>query len=183
MAQPTIQVGSTGDAVKDAQHALQDRGYHLGPAGVDGVFGMHTLRSVLDYQDDRSAGSYSAYTWPLVVDGIVGPQTWGRLQPATIKNGARSSTVRLLQRMLKDSGWPEWDPGAVDGVFGAQTELALLNYQKFNGLDSDGVAGPRNLAGSLELSSRRCTRGTRGRGCRDVGRIRPFANAHRRSRR
>jgi peptidoglycan hydrolase-like protein with peptidoglycan-binding domain len=54
MARPTIQVGSKGQDVKDAQQALIDRGYPVGTAGVDGIFGLHTYRAVLDYQDDRS---------------------------------------------------------------------------------------------------------------------------------
>ena len=41
MARPTIQVGSTGEAVKVAQRALIDRGYFVGPPGAPAVlFGV-----------------------------------------------------------------------------------------------------------------------------------------------
>jgi peptidoglycan hydrolase-like protein with peptidoglycan-binding domain len=129
MAHPTIQRGSTGQAVKDAQQALIDRGYWVGPPGVDGIFGNHTYRGVIDYQDDRAASQHWAFYYPLTVDGIVGPQTWGRLAPDTIKKGDKGTGVRLAQSILKDSANPSWDPGPVDGDFGPQTELAVKNFQ------------------------------------------------------
>jgi len=106
-----------------------DRGYWVGPPGVDGIFGNHTYRGVIDYQDDRAAGQHWAFYYPLTVDGIVGPQTWGRLAPDTIKKGDKGTGVRLAQSILKDSGNPSWDPGPVDGDFGPQTELAVKNFQ------------------------------------------------------
>lgn len=39
----------------------------------------------------------------------------------------------------------------VDGIFGAKTKAALLEFQKVNGLIADGVAGPQTLA---ELNKR-----------------------------
>lgn len=141
MAPPTIQRGSTGQDVEVAQRALIDRGYPVGPAGADGIFGIHTFRGVLNYQSDREAGQFWAFTYPLDVDGIVGPQTWGRLAPDTIQNGARGTGVRLAQNILKSSGFPPWDPGVVDGVFGPQTELAVRNFQSNLNLTVDGVVG------------------------------------------
>jgi peptidoglycan hydrolase-like protein with peptidoglycan-binding domain len=142
MAHPTVQRGSKGQAVTDAQQALADRGYQLGPGGVDGLFGMHTYRAVLDYQADRAAGQPWAFSYALDIDGIVGPQTWGRLAPDRISSGSRGTGVRLAQSILKDSGVPEWDPGVVDGVFGPATELAVSNFQADMGIAKDGVVGP-----------------------------------------
>jgi peptidoglycan hydrolase-like protein with peptidoglycan-binding domain len=42
MTPPTVQVGSKGPAVQQAQQALLDRGYAVGPPGADGIFGIHT---------------------------------------------------------------------------------------------------------------------------------------------
>lgn len=142
MAHPTIQQGSRGEAVKEAQRALIDRGYPVGSAGADGIFGVYTYRAVLNYQFDRSAGQFWAFSYPLHVDGIVGPQTWGRLSPDTIRKGSRGTGVRLAQNILKNTGVPEWDPGNVDGIFGPQTELAVSNYQADLGLPKDGIIGP-----------------------------------------
>ncbi|HEY8121472.1 MAG TPA: peptidoglycan-binding protein [Myxococcota bacterium] len=48
--------------------------------------------------------------------------------------------VKALQRALKRAlGAPKLD---ADGIFGPATELALLRYQRDNGLTVDGIAGP-----------------------------------------
>ncbi|AUH43819.1 glycoside hydrolase domain-containing protein [Streptomyces sp. CMB-StM0423] len=65
---PTLQNGSTGDAVTRLQRALTAA---LGrTVGIDGIFGPGTQTAVRDYQTSRGLG----------VDGIVGPATWGALQ-------------------------------------------------------------------------------------------------------
>jgi peptidoglycan hydrolase-like protein with peptidoglycan-binding domain len=142
MTPPTVQVGSKGPAVQQAQQALLDRGYPVGSPGADGIFGIHTRSAVLRYQADRSAGSDWAFTYPLQVDGLVGPQTWGRLSPDTIRNGDKGTGVRLAQSILKSTGYPPYDPGAVDGIFGPQTELAVTNFQTDITIKADGIVGP-----------------------------------------
>jgi peptidoglycan hydrolase-like protein with peptidoglycan-binding domain len=142
MTPPTVQVGSKGPAVQQAQQALLDRGYPVGSPGADGIFGIHTRSAVLRYQADRSAGSDWAFTYPLQVDGLVGPQTWGRLAPETIRNGDKGTGVRLAQSILKSTGYPPYDPGTVDGIFGPQTELAVTNFQTDITIKADGIVGP-----------------------------------------
>jgi peptidoglycan hydrolase-like protein with peptidoglycan-binding domain len=142
MTQPTIQRGSQGEDVKIAQRALIARGYPVGPAGADGIFGIHTYRAVLNYQFDRSAGQFWALSYPLVVDGIIGSQAWERLAPATIRQGSTGTGVRLAQNILKNSGTPPWDPGPIDGIFGPKTELAVTNFQTDLTLKADGIVGP-----------------------------------------
>lgn len=58
---PTIQRGSTGDAVKLAQRWLG--------LTADGIFGPQTEAKVRWYQNMRS----------LEVDGVIGPQTWASM--------------------------------------------------------------------------------------------------------
>src|SRR3712207_9379907 len=65
---PTLQEGSSGEAVEVLQRALQRAGFDPGP--VDGEFGPMTAAAVRSFQAARS----------LVVDGIVGPQTWSALE-------------------------------------------------------------------------------------------------------
>jgi peptidoglycan hydrolase-like protein with peptidoglycan-binding domain len=143
MAHPTISIGSSGQAVKDAQQNLVDRGYPVGTTGVDGIFGFHTRHAVIMYQTDRSTGHDLALALPLIIDGIVGPQTWARLDPDTVKKGDSGIGVRLLQSILKHSGNPTFDPGPVDGVFGPHTEMAVKSFQTFVGLQHDGIVGPK----------------------------------------
>jgi peptidoglycan hydrolase-like protein with peptidoglycan-binding domain len=67
MAQPTLQRGSTGEAVRELQMALQETGNDPGP--IDGVFGSQTEAAVKAFQVERG----------ITVDGIVGPITWRNL--------------------------------------------------------------------------------------------------------
>lgn len=56
-----------------------------------------------------------------------------------LRSGSRGPLVGLLQTALARAGY---EPGPADGVFGARTRAALLAFQKANGLQPDGVAGP-----------------------------------------
>jgi len=151
MADPIIKLGSKGEAVKKAQRALIHR-YYLDPGLDDGIFGPVTRNRVIAYQLHRAAGEFSAFSFPLYVDGIVGPQTWFRLAPETVKKGSQGSGVRLLQEILKSFGYPPYDPGPVDGDFGPNTETAVQAFQgdnfSFDGnpLVVDGIVGEKTWA-------------------------------------
>jgi peptidoglycan hydrolase-like protein with peptidoglycan-binding domain len=106
------------------------------------VFGPATKAAVEQFQ--RQQG--------LVVDGIVGPQTWGRLQqsPSSPPTSARrmlrlarplmvGDDVRALQRALTQAGFPL----VVDGAFSPATDRAVRQYQTSRGLVSDGIVGPQ----------------------------------------
>jgi peptidoglycan hydrolase-like protein with peptidoglycan-binding domain len=145
-ANPIIKLGSQGAAVKKAQTALIHR-FYLNPGDDDGKFGPVTDFAVRSYQHDRSAGMFNAFSFPLKIDGIVGPATWFRLCPDTIKKGSKGPGVRLLQEILKGFADPKYDPGAVDGDFGPNTEAAVKAFQtdftdwQGNPLAVDGVVG------------------------------------------
>jgi peptidoglycan hydrolase-like protein with peptidoglycan-binding domain len=149
MADPILKKGSTGDAVKKAQRALIERFYLFGTGQDDGIFGPLTDLAVRNYQRDRSAGEFNAFSFPLKIDGIVGPATWFRLAPETVKKGSKGSGVRFLQELLKSWGDPQFDPGPVDGNFGPLTENAVKAVQAIlfdfdgNPIPVDGVAGPK----------------------------------------
>lgn len=51
--------------------------------------------------------------------------------------------IRDLQRRLLSLGH---EPGPVDGVIGALTTAAIMEFQEENGLVVDGIAGPQTLA-------------------------------------
>ena len=131
MAQPVLEKGSTGSAVKKLQRALKARFYD--PGSVDGIFGAATAKAVRQYQADHG----------LVVDGIVGPKTWAGLDPPTVKRGSKGDAVKRLQRLLRDFGY---SPGAVDGDFGSKTEKAVKAFQTDFGLEVDGIAGSQTWA-------------------------------------
>ncbi|WP_404348126.1 peptidoglycan-binding protein [Phycicoccus jejuensis] len=63
----TVRSGSSGDAVRAVQTCLSAKGF---AASVDGVFGSGTDSAVRSFQSSRS----------LVVDGVVGSDTWQALE-------------------------------------------------------------------------------------------------------
>lgn len=56
-----------------------------------------------------------------------------------IKLGSHGTEVMKIQAVLKKIGY---NPGAIDGVFGSQTEAAVKSFQRNNGLTPDGIIGP-----------------------------------------
>ncbi len=153
MADPIIKKGSKGEAVKKAQTALIERYYLWGQGQDDGVFGPVTDLAVRNYQFHRSSGHYYPFSYPLVIDGVVGPATWFRLTPPQVKNGSRGNAVRLLQEILSSFGYPPFHPGPLDGVFGPLTESAVREFQgdyfEHDGgsLVIDGIVGPKTWTG------------------------------------
>jgi len=57
--------------------------------------------------------------------------------PTPYRLGDRAEDIRLLQSMLAELGF---DPGDIDGIFGAQLEKAVRNFQLYAGLGANGVA-------------------------------------------
>lgn len=56
----------------------------------------------------------------------------------TLLLGSRSSDVKTLQEMLNAKGY---NAGSVDGIFGKNTQAAVIAFQKANGLAADGIVG------------------------------------------
>lgn len=141
----TVQRWSAGDDVKFLQRFLG-----VGRAGqADGYFGKQTESGVRSYQRMRG----------LAADGVVGERTWANIlsattptpgrQPATrptIQRGSRDNDVRVLQLHLK-TVYPLYAKHlTVDGVFGAETEAAVREFQRRAELTADGVVGPATWA-------------------------------------
>jgi peptidoglycan hydrolase-like protein with peptidoglycan-binding domain len=137
-----VMLASPGEAdassarVAALQAALKYRGLY--PVSVDGVKGPFTTRGVRRFQRRRD----------LLVDGIAGPQTKRAigaraLGARMLQKGNRGWDVAALQFRLLKHGFP---PGGVDGVFGAGTQNAVINFQSANDLTADGVAGPQTIA-------------------------------------
>ncbi|WP_094550773.1 M14 family metallopeptidase [Petroclostridium xylanilyticum] len=53
--------------------------------------------------------------------------------------GSVGTDVMKVQAVLKKIGY---NPGLIDGVFGEQMQQAVIQFQKNNGLNSDGIIGP-----------------------------------------
>ena len=74
------------------------------------------------------------------VDGIAGPNTLNG--SPMVRSGARCNITKLIQEKLGISA---------DGIFGANTEVAVKNYQRTNGLSVDGIVGRNTWRKLLNL--------------------------------
>jgi len=143
MAEPTLERGSEGPDVKDLQAALTELGFK--PGEPDGIFGVYTESAVRAFQ-----------SWAQVqADGIVGPITWEKLDLADksdpeLQAGSEGVAVRGLQRMLINRGF---EPGEIDGRFGPKTDAAVRAYQSDQGLDVDGIVGPKTWDALREVDA------------------------------
>ena len=139
----TLRYGSEGNEVTTLQNRLIALGYLAGSA--DGKFGRDTKSAVIAFQ---KANGLSA-------DGVVGADTSAKLYASnvvsntvsstqTLRVGAVSDAVRDMQNRLITLGYLE--NGEADGKFGVKTSLALIEFQKANGLSADGIAGTKTFA-------------------------------------
>lgn len=59
-----------------------------------------------------------------------------------LQRGARGEDVKQLQQALRENGF---NPGAINGVYGEDTENAVMKFQRFHNFHVDGVAGNETL--------------------------------------
>lgn len=117
----TVRRGSKGNWVVYLQNSLRSMGYGVGPCYSDGNFGSGTESAVRRFQSDNGLSS----------DGIVGNGTWNKIK----------EHIRPIQQKLIEKGYSVGECGA-DGIYGYGTVEAVKNFQRQNGLNVDGIAGP-----------------------------------------
>jgi len=137
-----IRRGSTGAAVAEVRARLAHLGFIDYPPSVTQAasFDDELDRAVRAFQQERG----------LSVDGIVGPDTYRRLDQARWKLGDRvlayhpghlmaGDDVADLQRRLTELGF---DAGRPDGILGPRTDAAIREFQRSVGEQADGTCGP-----------------------------------------
>jgi C1A family cysteine protease len=60
----------------------------------------------------------------------------------TIRRGSRGNLVVSLQGCLSQLGY-DLGPAGIDGIFGPATDAAVRRFQRDNGLQIDGIVGPK----------------------------------------
>lgn len=133
----TISVGSTGDDVKRLQRALA-RIQMWNPFGpINGMFDASLEQSVKIYQQN----------YGLTVDGVVGPLTWAKVPSyreasPTLQTGSSGPAVLWLQQIMAQA-LTRFAPytGALDGIFGSETESAVIRLQTWASVTATGSVG------------------------------------------
>ncbi|MCL2322872.1 MAG: peptidoglycan-binding protein, partial [Oscillospiraceae bacterium] len=149
-----LRVGSTGANVSLMQTYLKTIRMvypYIPSLTVTGIFSEETKAAVIAFQN----------FYGLTPDGIIGPATWNKIAevyrfvtngtstsleyPGTpLRLGSRGTEVKLIQSLLVDlskrfTSIPTIIP---DGVFGPETQAAVIAFQRLFGLSPDGVIGP-----------------------------------------
>ena len=133
--------GDQGPAVTE----VRDRLVRLGLLSPDASAAADVFDDIL-----LAALRYFQQTRGLTVDGLVGPQTFRRLDEARWKIGDRvlsftpghvihGEDVAQLQQRLIELGFAL---DRVDGIFAKSTDFAVREFQRNVGLDVDGICGP-----------------------------------------
>ena len=129
--------GDRSAEVADIQARLRSLGISI--EDDSGVFGPSTNKAVRDFQQRRG----------ILVDGLIGADTWRELVDAGWRIGdrvlylrhphMRGDDVLALQKRLNALGF---DVGASDGIFGVNTEAAVRLFQREYAVHEDGIFGP-----------------------------------------
>ena len=154
-----LKKGAAGLEVRKLQGRLAELGHYAG--GVDGIYGDTTVDAVKAFQRNNGLSG----------DGQAGAQTQTKLYSSTARYanhpvatadpgaartmslGMSGNDVYALQERLIELRYLS---GVADGVFGVETQNALIAFQKNNGLTADGNAGSttlRKLAGSCKAAT------------------------------
>jgi N-acetylmuramoyl-L-alanine amidase len=133
-----LRPGDRGDAVRDLQQRLTAVGGAELAIETRGTYGPATAAAVTSFQRLRG----------LPLSGVCDQATRTALVEAGYRPGdrllylrspmQRGDDVADLQRALGVLGF---DAGRVDGIFGPQTERALIDFQRNVGLSPDGTCG------------------------------------------
>jgi len=132
---PLLRRGDRSGSVGALQYLL-NRGSST-PVDQDNAFGAATENALKRFQREQG----------LPVTGVADQATWDKLrQPPEVlrpalSRGAKSEAVETLQELINSSrdqrGLPKIPE---DGVFGAETESALRDFQREHGLSATGEA-------------------------------------------
>ena len=165
----TLQQGSRGTEVQSLQYYLAFIGFFtdsLPEISIDGIFGPATRNAVVAFQK----------YYGLTPDGIVGRDTWNKIQTvylsilnnlpkeyqsyssllypgAVLSNGSTGKVVEQLQLYLRVIGQNNRNVPVinVDGVYGNATANAVKAVQKLYGIEQTGVVGPATWNAIVEL--------------------------------
>ncbi|MDT8717748.1 N-acetylmuramoyl-L-alanine amidase [Clostridium sp. 19966] len=143
-----LQVGDTGDKVKDLQNKLIRLGYSLGAYGADGDYGKLTKNAVYKYQQDNG----------LQADGLAGQQTMSSINAKIAeldkpKPPVVNELIRGFQHVCNVMGYTHLDE---DGIRGNCTNAVIAKILIQKGARNELVRWIQNRLISLGFSCGSC---------------------------
>ncbi|MGL5065106.1 MAG: peptidoglycan-binding domain-containing protein, partial [Microcoleus sp.] len=148
-------VGDSGRQVELLQRRLQELGYYRG--AVSGWFDRATESALIDFQEDvglSGTGKVDRSTRSALWQASRQTARISRTQDLGLQRGSRGDAVRQLQSRLRSAGK---NPGPINGVFGGETEFAVVRFQQERNLPVTGIANAETLA-ALETGESRSSR-------------------------
>ncbi len=141
----------THDAVKDFQreHELEADGVVDNDTWAE--LNKYSMPATADHQDeidvetDRAEDTADEAETREEIEEDETPEL-----SSAFTRGDSDPRVEEAQERLRQLGYY---PGQLDGVYGHQTKMAVLKYQKLNGLNADGVLGPETWRALFEEGS------------------------------
>lgn len=118
------------------QHTINYTGHNI---TVDGINGRNTKANIVRCFQVAMNHDYGSR---LKVDGACGKNTINALGKHYVKHGETQEMVRAVQVALYCYGF---NPGKTDAIFGDNTKLAVLQFQRAKGLTADGIAGKNTI--------------------------------------
>jgi peptidoglycan hydrolase-like protein with peptidoglycan-binding domain len=148
-------LGDRGRQVELLQRRLQDLGYYRG--SINGRFDRATESALIDFQEDiglSGTGRVDHSTRSALWQASRQTAQISSVEDLALQRGARGHAVRQLQSRLRSQGR---NPGPINGIFGSETEFAVLRFQEERNLPATGIATAETLA-ALENPESRSSR-------------------------
>lgn len=113
--------------IKEAQGYLAKAGFN--PGLTDGEMHSNTRRAIKDFQRKSN----------LKISGFIDSETWKALSMYK-RNKDSGVAPGKIQMALKKAGFYK---GPINEIIGKDTEKAVIEFQKANGLKPDGIVGAK----------------------------------------
>lgn len=165
----TLKEGSSGDNVIILQDKLKLMNVFFG--SITGSFGPTTTEAVKEFQRRQNlpvTGEVDERTWnilndltsdtfadeflsvPVQTGGTPSEEMTSVLSRPTVREGDTGPVVRELQTILSELSYLS---GAIDGIFGPATGVAVRTFQTNNRLTPDGIVGRNTWSALVYLYS------------------------------
>jgi peptidoglycan hydrolase-like protein with peptidoglycan-binding domain len=118
--------------VRKVQSSLNEAGFQAGP--VDGIWGPQTAGALRNFQQARGLEASGQLDDQTILALGFSREEFAAAEVAT-PSQLSEADIRRVQETLKSEGY---DVGAVDGVWGPNTEDALRAFQQAKGIPATG---------------------------------------------